>query len=158
MGIKVHVDLNIMNHKFSEDQLRRGRLSMANDAQQAMEKYVPKKSGELRDHAKVATDGSSVYYVAAPARTPLPAHGSRAGGVRPLLPLSRRDAPAPCGELHLPRSVGPPASGRSRRLRPRSRHADPALHFRPRRKRSIVPYRQAPLRRPEGRRRSLRPS
>lgn len=68
MGIKVHVDLNIMNHKFSEDQLRRGRLSMANDAQQAMEKYVPKKSGELRDHAKVATDGSSVYYVAPYAR------------------------------------------------------------------------------------------
>ena len=31
MGIKVHVDLNIMNHKFSEDQLRRGRLSMAID-------------------------------------------------------------------------------------------------------------------------------
>ncbi len=64
MGIKVHVDLNIMNHKFSEDQLRRGRLSMTNDAQQAMEKYVPKKSGHLRDNAKVATDGSSVYYVA----------------------------------------------------------------------------------------------
>lgn len=68
MGIKVHVDLNIMNHKFSEDQLRRGRLAMANDAQQAMEKYVPKKSGDLRDHAKVATDGASVYYVAPYAR------------------------------------------------------------------------------------------
>lgn len=63
MGIKVRTNLNIMNHKFSEDQLRRGRLAMANDAQQAMEKYVPKKSGDLRDHAKVATDGSSVYYV-----------------------------------------------------------------------------------------------
>ncbi|MDE7049550.1 MAG: minor capsid protein, partial [Lactobacillus sp.] len=52
MGIKVHVDLNIMNHKLSEDQLRHGRLAMANDAQQAMEKYVPKKSGHLRDNAK----------------------------------------------------------------------------------------------------------
>ena len=63
MGIKVHVDLNIMNHKFSEDQLRHGRLAMANDAQQAMEKYVPKKEGTLRETSKVATDGSSVYYV-----------------------------------------------------------------------------------------------
>lgn len=57
-----------MNHKFSEAQLRRGRLAMANDAQQAMEKYVPKKSGDLRDYAKVATDGSSVYYVVPYAR------------------------------------------------------------------------------------------
>ena len=63
MGIRVRTNLNIMNHKFSEDQLRRGRLAMANDAQQAMGKYVPKKSGDLRDDAKVATDGSSVYYV-----------------------------------------------------------------------------------------------
>ena len=63
MGIKVHVDLNIMNQKFSEDQLRRGRLAMANDAHQAMEKYVPKKEGTLRETSKVATDGSSVYYV-----------------------------------------------------------------------------------------------
>ncbi len=58
-----------MNHKFSEAQLRRGRLSMANDAQQAMEKYVPKNHGYLRDNAKVATDGSSVYYVAPYARS-----------------------------------------------------------------------------------------
>lgn len=68
MGIRVRTNLNIMNHKFSEAQLRRGRLSMANDAQQAMEKYVPKNHGYLRDHAKVATDGSSVYYVAPYAR------------------------------------------------------------------------------------------
>ena len=35
----------------------------SNDAHQAMEKYVPKKEGYLRETSKVATDGSSVYYV-----------------------------------------------------------------------------------------------
>lgn len=63
MGIRVRTNLNIMNHKFSEAQLRRGRLAMANDAHQAMEKYVPKKEGTLRETSKVATNGSSVYYV-----------------------------------------------------------------------------------------------
>ncbi|EJN54697.1 Hypothetical protein A131_54480 [Lactobacillus gasseri CECT 5714] len=57
-----------MEQKLNDTQLRRGRLAMANDAQQAMEKYVPKNHGYLRDHAKVATDGSSVYYVAPYAR------------------------------------------------------------------------------------------
>lgn len=68
MGIKVHIDIAKLEQKLNDTQLRRGRLSMANDAQQAMEKYVPKKSGHLRDNAKVATDGSSVYYVAPYAR------------------------------------------------------------------------------------------
>ncbi len=68
MGIKVHVDIAKFEQKLNDTQLRCGRLAMANDAQQAMEKYVPKKSGHLRDNAKVATDGSSVYYVAPYAR------------------------------------------------------------------------------------------
>lgn len=63
MGIKVHVDLNIMNHKFSEDQLRHGRLAMANDAHQAMEKYVPKLSGDLRNASAIALDGTFINYV-----------------------------------------------------------------------------------------------
>ena len=63
MGIKVHVDIAKLEQKLNDTQLRRGRLAMANDAHQAMEKYVPKKEGTLRETSKVATDGSSVYYV-----------------------------------------------------------------------------------------------
>ena len=56
MGIKVHVDIAKLEQKLNDTQLRRGRLAMANDAHQAMEKYVPKKEGTLRETSKVAID------------------------------------------------------------------------------------------------------
>lgn len=63
MGIKVHVDIAKLEHKLNDTQLRRGRLNMANDAHQAMEKYVPKLSGDLRNASAIALDGTFINYV-----------------------------------------------------------------------------------------------
>lgn len=62
MGVKVHVDLTKFHKKFSQQALRRGRLAAANDAHQAMERYVPKLSGDLRKHSKISVDGTQIIY------------------------------------------------------------------------------------------------
>lgn len=62
MPINVKVNLDGFRRKFSGENLRRGRLAMANDAQQAMEKYVPKRSGDLRKYSVVEHDGTSILY------------------------------------------------------------------------------------------------
>ena len=69
MGVKVHVNLSGLNRKLSVEALKRARKLMANDALQAMDKYVPSSTmGEnqsgasLRGMTAVATDGSSVMY------------------------------------------------------------------------------------------------
>lgn len=69
MGVKVHVDLSGLNHKLSAESLKKARKLMANDALQAMNKYVPSSSkgnnesgSTLRGMTSVAEDGSSVMY------------------------------------------------------------------------------------------------
>ena len=42
MPIKVSINLNNLNKKFSKQNLEHARKLALNDAQQAMEKYVPK--------------------------------------------------------------------------------------------------------------------
>lgn len=75
MGVKVHADLSGLNRKLSVEALKRARKLMANDALQAMNKYVPSSSqgndesgSTLRGMSSVAEDGSSVMYRAIYAR------------------------------------------------------------------------------------------
>lgn len=75
MGVKVHVNLSGVNRKLSAESLKRARKLMANDALQAMNKYVPSSSqgndesgSTLRGMSSVAEDGSSVMYRAIYAR------------------------------------------------------------------------------------------
>ncbi|UAY39856.1 minor capsid protein [Lactobacillus crispatus] len=75
MGVKVHVNLSGLNRKLSAESLKRARKLMANDALQAMNKYVPSSSqgndesgSTLRGMSSVAEDGSSVMYRAIYAR------------------------------------------------------------------------------------------
>lgn len=75
MGVKVHVNLSGLNRKLSAESLKRARKLMANDALQAMNKYVPsssqgndESSSTLRGMSSVAEDGSSVMYRAIYAR------------------------------------------------------------------------------------------
>ncbi len=68
MGIKVHVDLTKLDQKLNTTQLRQARLNMANDAHQAMEKYIPMlhpdTSENLRSMSFVNSDGTSIIYTA----------------------------------------------------------------------------------------------
>lgn len=75
MGVKVHVNLSGLNRKLSAESLKRARKLMANDALQAMNKYVPSSSqgndesgSTLRGMSSVAENGSSVMYRAIYAR------------------------------------------------------------------------------------------
>lgn len=75
MGVDVHIDLSGLNRKLSAESLKRARKLMANDALQAMNKYVPSSSqgndesgSTLRGMSSVAEDGSSVMYRAIYAR------------------------------------------------------------------------------------------
>lgn len=66
MGIKVHVDLTKIYQKLNTTQLRQARLNMANDAHQAMDKYIPMlhpdTSENLRSMSFVNSDGTSIIY------------------------------------------------------------------------------------------------
>lgn len=64
MPINVKVNLAGLNAKLSDSSVRHARLAMANDAHQAMEKYVPYNSGNLRKTSSVAPDGKSIDYTA----------------------------------------------------------------------------------------------
>lgn len=44
MGVRVKVDLTQLNKRFSQKRLRLAKLAMANEALQAMNKYVPSSS------------------------------------------------------------------------------------------------------------------
>ena len=75
MGVEAHVDLSGLNRKLSAESLKRARKLMANDALQAMNKYVPSSSqgndesgSTLRGMSSIAEDGSSVMYRAIYAR------------------------------------------------------------------------------------------
>lgn len=75
MGINVHVDLSKLNEKLNAQRLVKARKLMANDALQAMDKYVPSSTkgqnqsgSSLRGMTAVATDGSSIMYRAVYAR------------------------------------------------------------------------------------------
>lgn len=62
MPINVKVNLAGLNAKLSDSSVRHARLAMANDAQQAMEQFVPKNEGNLRKDSNVAPDGSYIDY------------------------------------------------------------------------------------------------
>lgn len=63
MGIKVKVDLSKFHRKFSHQNLVRGRKAAINDAHQAMEKYVPRLSGDLRKESVMDIDGTKIIYL-----------------------------------------------------------------------------------------------
>ena len=62
MGVDVHIDLSGLNRKLSAESLKRARKLMANDALQAMDKWVPYLEGNLSKSTAVATDGSAIWY------------------------------------------------------------------------------------------------
>lgn len=72
MGIKVDVHSDGLGRKFSHASLVRGRKAAANDAHQAMEKYVPMlhtdASDNLRGLSFVNNDGTKIEYKAVYAR------------------------------------------------------------------------------------------
>lgn len=75
MGINVHVNLSKFNDKLNAQRLIKARKLVANDALQAMDKYVPSSTkgqnqsgASLRGMSTVADDGSSVMYSAIYAR------------------------------------------------------------------------------------------
>lgn len=62
MPAHVRFDMNGFESKFTQSNLRMGRLAAINDAHQAMEQFVPKVSGDLREYSNVNTDGSDIVY------------------------------------------------------------------------------------------------
>lgn len=62
MPAHVGFDLGGFESKFTQSNLRMGRLAAINDAHQAMEQFVPKVSGDLREYSNVNTDGSDIVY------------------------------------------------------------------------------------------------
>ena len=62
MPIKVSINLNNLNKKYSKQNLEHARKLALNDAQQAMEKYVPQLSGDLRNAAAEKIDGTGIIY------------------------------------------------------------------------------------------------
>lgn len=62
MGIKLKVDLGGFNKRFSNQRLIAARKAAANEAHQAMDKYVPIKKGNLRGKSYVSSDGSHIVY------------------------------------------------------------------------------------------------
>lgn len=62
MGVEVHVDLSGLNRKLSAESLKKARKLMANDALQAMDKWVPYLEGNLSKSTAVATDGYAIWY------------------------------------------------------------------------------------------------
>lgn len=75
MGFSVKVDLANFDRRFSHKNLIKARKLAANDALQAMDKYVPSSSkgndesgSTLRGMSSVAEDGSSIMYRAIYAR------------------------------------------------------------------------------------------
>lgn len=63
MPIKVSINLNNLNKKYSKQNLEHARKLAMNDAQQAMEKYVPRLSGDLRKTAVEKIDGTGIVYI-----------------------------------------------------------------------------------------------
>ena len=63
MGVNVHVDLAGVQHKLSRQAVLNGRRAFMNDAHQAMEQFVPKLHGYLRNQSVMAIDGSHIDYV-----------------------------------------------------------------------------------------------
>ena len=63
MGVNVKLDLTGMHQKLSKQAVFNGRRLFMNDAHQAMEQFVPKLSGKLRNQSAQALDGSHIDYV-----------------------------------------------------------------------------------------------
>jgi Minor capsid. len=62
MPAHVRFDMSGFESKFTQSNVRMGRLAAAGDAHQAMEQFVPKRSGDLRSYSNVNTDGSDIVY------------------------------------------------------------------------------------------------
>lgn len=62
MGVTVHINLDGLRQKLSEKRLIQARKLAANDARQAMDKYVPYLSGALSKQSFVNDDGSQIWY------------------------------------------------------------------------------------------------
>lgn len=69
MGVNVHIDLSGVHKKLSADSIKRAHKLMANDALQAMDKFVPSSTksanqsgASLRGQTAVAMDGSYIMY------------------------------------------------------------------------------------------------
>jgi hypothetical protein len=54
--------MNGFESKFNQSNLRMGRLAAVNDAHQAMEQFVPKRSGDLREYSVIKPDGTGIIY------------------------------------------------------------------------------------------------
>lgn len=63
MPAHVRFDMNGFESKFTQSNLRMGRLAAVNDAHQAMEQFVPKLSGDLRSYSVIHPDGSGIDYM-----------------------------------------------------------------------------------------------
>lgn len=62
MPAHVRFDMSGFESKFTQSNVRMGCLAAAGDAHQAMEQFVPKRSGDLRSYSNVNTDGSDIVY------------------------------------------------------------------------------------------------
>lgn len=60
--MEVSTDFTQLDRKFGTAALRMGRLAAANDAHQAMERFVPKLSGDLRSYSNVTGGGTGIQY------------------------------------------------------------------------------------------------
>ena len=60
--MKVDINLDGVFAKLSDENIRRGRQILANQALADMNQFVPMKEGILRMSATIAIDGSAVFY------------------------------------------------------------------------------------------------
>lgn len=62
MSLEVKTNFEHMDHRFNRGNLRHARYLSASAAQQAMEKWVPVRSGNLRGRSFTSADGSHIRY------------------------------------------------------------------------------------------------
>lgn len=64
MGVKVSIDLNGVEKKLNSTNIKRGRYAFMNQAHSDMERYVPKRQGNLRNDSYVDKGNESIRYTA----------------------------------------------------------------------------------------------
>lgn len=62
MGVTVNVDLAGLKRKFSQKNLIKGRVDLADQFEISAQPFIPKRHGDLRAQRIIAADGSNIAY------------------------------------------------------------------------------------------------
>ena len=60
--MQVNVDLDNVKRLFSQQNLMRARLALANQFKASSEPFIPERTSNLKNHVVIADDGSNIVY------------------------------------------------------------------------------------------------